>query len=245
MTSPELPVQLSAIDSERFDIVVARAHSVTPENLQAILDHCAANQVKMLIARCDINDIRSVHAMEQSGFLLMDTLLYYRRDLYKTPIPTHQGYNVRAVTANDQDQVRLTAAEAFRDYFGHYHADPRLDRLKCDEIYSSWAERAVQDRAVADEVLVADREGEILGLAVLRLNNAKEADALLFAVAPRAQRQGVYRSLLSSCLQWALSQGREQLVSSTQITNVASQKSWTRVGFEFSHAFYTFHKWFD
>jgi hypothetical protein len=34
------------------------------------------------------------------------------------------------------------------------------------------------------------------------------------------------------------------MLISTQITNVAVQKVWTRLGFEPSRSYYTFHKWF-
>ena len=43
----------------------------------------------------------------------------------------------------------------FSGYLGHYHADPRLDRAKCDEVYLSWAERSCVDPSVASKVLVA------------------------------------------------------------------------------------------
>lgn len=240
------PVQLSRLDSERFGIVIARASQVTTANLSQILDWSREHQVKMLIARCSAAAMPTVHAMEQSGFLLMDTLLYFARDLVNTPIPQNTlQLNVRSAALADREEVRQVAADAFRGYIGHYHSDPRLDRAKCDELYASWAERAVESREVADEVLVAENLGEILGLAALKINSPDEVDATLFAVAPRAQRRGVYRSLLVNCLHWAKTRGAARLISSTQLANVASQKSWTRVGFEFHHAFYTFHKWFD
>lgn len=246
MDPESLPVQLSRIDSERFGIVIARAPQVTTANLPHILDWSRKQHVKMLIARCSANALPTVHAMEQSGFLLMDTLLYFSRDLVRTLIPQDTlELNIKPAALADQAQVRQVAADAFRGYFGHYHSDPRLDRARCDELYASWAERAVESRQVADEVLVAASQGEILGLAALKINSPDEVDATLFAVAPFAQRRGVYRSLLVNCLHWAKTRGAARLISSTQLANVASQKSWTRVGFEFHHAFYTFHKWFD
>ena len=35
------------------------------------------------------------------------------------------------------------------------------------------------------------------------------------------------------------------MVLSTQVTNLAVQKVWSRLGFEPSRSYYTFHLWFD
>jgi hypothetical protein len=36
----------------------------------------------------------------------------------------------------------------------------------------------------------------------------------------------------------------KRMVISTQVTNVAVQKVWCRVGFEPANSYYTLHKWF-
>jgi len=45
-------------------------------------------------------------------------------------------------------------------------------------------------------------------------------------------------------LRWFEARGRSRMLISTQITNVAVQKVWIRLGFEPSKSYYTFHKWF-
>jgi GNAT superfamily N-acetyltransferase len=84
-----------------------------------------------------------------------------------------------------------------------------------------------------------------VGFATLRLNNPEEGEGVLFGVGPLAQGQGIYRSFMIHGMEWCLQQGMTRMVVSTQITNIAVQKVWTRLGFEPSHAYYTFHKWFD
>jgi hypothetical protein len=46
-------------------------------------------------------------------------------------------------------------------------------------------------------------------------------------------------------MEWGLKQGFQQMLYSTQITNIAVQKVWVRLGAELDHAYYTFHKWFE
>ena len=246
MKTDLLQMQLSAIDEERFGIRTARCAPVTMASLPSVLEFCRANDVRLLIARCPATDLAVAQAMEREGFSLMDVLIYYTRNLVKTPIPSDTcEVLVRTIRLGDEEQVKTVAAESFRGYFGHYHADPRLDKEKCDEAYISWAVRSCVSREVADEVLVAVEGESILGFATLRLNSPEEGEGVLFGVAPAAQGRGIYRSFIIRAMEWFRSRGRSHMVVSTQITNIAVQKVWVRVGFEPSHAYYTFHKWFD
>ena len=176
----------------------------------------------------------------------MDTLIYYKRNLVQKPVPQDAGkVPVRPIRLGEEEKVKAVAAESFVGYFGHYHADERLDRVKCDEAYVSWAFRSCISPDVADEVMVADSAGSIVGFATLRLNSAEEGEGVLFAVAPSAQGQGIFRSLVIRGMEWCLAKGTERMIYSTQITNMAVQKVLMRLGFEPSQAYYTFHKWFD
>lgn len=244
--SEQSPARLSAIDEERFGMRSARADKVTADHLPAVLDFCRDNAVTFLIARCPAGDLSTVQEMERNGFRLMDTLVYYTRNLLKTPIPDElRKVNIRPVRPGEEVAVRRAAIEAFRDYYGHYHADPRLDRAKCDEAYQSWAYRSCISKDVASEVLVAESNDEIMGFATLRRNSAEEGEGVLFGVAPKAQGRGIYWSFIVRGMEWCRDQGNTRMVVSTQITNLSVQKVWVRCGFEPSSAYYTFHKWFD
>jgi GNAT superfamily N-acetyltransferase len=246
MTSNNLQISRSAVDEARFGIRVARTPKLTLETLSQAMTFCHENDIKLLIARTPVGEIHTAQAMEQEGFLLMDTLVYYARNLLKSPPPPDtRNVPVRPISTGEEDDVRQVASRAFSDYFGHYHADSRLDHDKAGEGYTEWAMRSCVSREVADEVLVADMDGKIVGFATLRLNNPEEGEGVLFGVAPEAQGHGIYRSFMVQAMEWCLSSGAERMVVSTQITNIAVQKVWSRVGFEPSHAYYTFHKWFD
>ena len=240
------PIYLSAFDEERFAVRTARAPAMTLDNLPLTLDFCKKNEVVFLIARCMAADLSTAQAMEREGFYLMDTLIYYTRDLEKSPIPPDSGkIQVRFIRHGEEENVKIVAAESFRGYFGHYHADERLDRAKCDEAYVDWAFRSCVSHEVADEILIADLNGAIAGFATLRLNEPEEGEGILFGIHPSAQGQGIYRSFIIRGMEWCRSKGASRMIVSTQITNIAVQKVWTRVGFEPSHAYYTFHKWFE
>jgi GNAT superfamily N-acetyltransferase len=243
----DLPlVHLSAIDAERFDIRVARASRVTTETLPAVLGFCRTNGAVLLIARCQCSELGAAQAMEREGFSLMDTLLYCTRDLTRLPLPSDTGsIPIRFFRPGEEEAVRVVAAESLRGYFGHYHADDRLDRAQCDAAYVSWALRSCTSREVADDVLVAEWKGNVVGFFTLRLNSPDEGEAVIGGVLPSMQGHGVYRSFIVQGMAWCASKGAKRMLVSTQVTNVAVQKVWARLGFEPSHAYYTFHKWFD
>ena len=246
MNPQEPQFYLSGIDEERFGIRTARASGVTQASLPSLLNFCRVNEVVLLIARCPTSDLEAAQAMEQEGFLLMDTLVYYARDLQKKPVPDETGrVPVRPLRPGEEKVVGHIAAESFKGYLGHYHVDRRLDRAKCDETYISWAVRCCLHREVAHQVVLAEQGGEALGFAALRLNQPEEGEAFLIGVLPPAQGQGIYRSFILYGMKWCLSFGAKRMVESTQVTNLAVQKVWIRLGFEPSHSYYTFHKWFD
>jgi GNAT superfamily N-acetyltransferase len=238
-------MELSALDEARFGVRTAIARSVAAAEVDELLDRCRSEEVELLVARCRASDLPAAQALERAGALLMDTLVYFAVSLDR-PIPDDgAGTTIRLVRRDsDAPAVGSVAAEAFKGYVGHYHADPRLAPDACDATYVSWAERSVLDPTVADEVVVGELDGRIVGFATVRQSSPEEAEILLNAVAPAAQGRGVYRSLLVRAMRWAADIGAERLVVSTQLVNIAPQKAWVRLGFEPAHAVYTFHRWF-
>lgn len=238
-------VSLSEIDRARFDIVVARDPSFTAASLGETLRFCRDHGVRMLVARCAAEDLAAAQAIEEAGGRLMDTLVYWARALDR-PLPEGSPpATVRPLRAGEADEVARVAAGAFRNYFGHYHADPRLDRAKADEAYMSWAARSCTDPAVASKVLVAEHEGRIAGFLTLLPRGADELEIILNGVDPAVQRHGIYRGLVLGALHEAHAARARALVVSTQLINLGVQKTWARLGFELSRAFLTFHLWFD
>ncbi len=236
-------ISRSPLDEQRFNLRVARSSRVALADLPDMMDYCQREQIQLLVARCSVDEIDTVHALEVAGFLLMDTLIYYARDL-SIEIPANTGSSViRPAQAGDEEAVAQIAAQAFRGYISHYHADPRLERTVCDEIYVDWAVRSFY-REAANELLVAEDNHQVLGFISLKILSLEEVDGPLFAVIPDAQGQGVGRALMTAALHWSRQQGAQRMLISTQVTNRASQTVWMRLGFSPHQAYYTFHKWF-
>ncbi len=238
-------VTLSAIDKERFGIVTAKDPLFTVGTLQDTLRFCQENAVQLLIGRCASEDLPAAQAMEKAGGRLMDTLVYYLRDLDRPFPEPDPSVSVRPLRPGDAPGVSRVAMECFRSYIGHYHADPRLDRAKCDEVYVSWAERSCLDRTVASTVLVAESGDRIAGFLTILERSADEQEIILNGVDPAFQRRGFYRALAVAAMSHARSNGAKRLTASTQLINTTVQRTWSRLGFEQLRAYYTFHLWLD
>jgi GNAT superfamily N-acetyltransferase len=239
--------ELSPLDEERFGIRTAKALVHNVHEAGVVLDDSRKLGARFVIIRCPSEELRAAQVLEQHGARLMDVLVYFSRDLAGLPIP-QDANNILVRPARrieDADAVAAIARESFKGYFGHYHADPHIDPKLADDVYVSWARRSCLSREVADEVLVAEDNDVILAFITLRMNAIDEGEAVVGGVSREAQGHGIYRSFIIRCMEWCRGQGASRMVVSTQITNTAVQKVWTRLGFEPQRSYLTFHQWFD
>ena len=240
-----MDLYISDIDKERFGFKTARVVGLSSDSLSGVLDFCRGEKVKLLIARCNISDLNAAQSMEKNDFLLMDTLMYYNRDLTFRSVPADHGVaNVRPIWMEEEEEMIAVAQASFHGYYGHYHADSRLDNDKCDEVYVDWARKAFAARQ-SDNFLVGEVGGRVVSFGVLRINNPDEGEMFLGGIHPDFQGQRIYHSFLCKAMNWCISKNTKILVISTQLNNIAVQKVLVKLGFEISRGYYTFHKWFD
>lgn len=245
MESVSSDIFISDVDKERFGFKTARVVGLTSGGLPAILDFCVRENVDLLIARSDMSDLNAAQSMEKQGFLLMDTLVYYNLNLVKLTVPADHGMVlVRPIRPGEEEEMLAVAGASFRNYCGHYHADSRLDKSKCDEAYADWARKAFASRQ-PENFLVGEIKGKIVSFGVLRTNSPEEGEMFLGGIHPDFQGQGIYHSFLCKGMTWCLSKKAEKMVISTQLKNIPVQKVLVKLGFEISKGYYTYHKWFD
>jgi ribosomal protein S18 acetylase RimI-like enzyme len=238
-------IVLSDLDQRRFGHVTAKVEIGPDDDLQSLFTECAAQDVRLLIARCPTHHLHKVQEMERLGFFLADTLVYWRKDpLLPSTLPLPAGYATRPATPEDAGAIEQAAALTFAGYLGHYHADPRLDRKRCDEVYSSWAADSCRSGELATHMLLITRGKEIAGFAALRRCDAAEFDGVLFGVHPAHRGNGLLGQLMDLSQQWGIENGYQSMLYSTQITNVAAQATLSGRGFAPIRSRYTLHKWF-
>ena len=88
------------------------------------------------------------------------------------------------------------------------------------------------------EVLLAEDDGEAVGMALVHLENPSRMSAEQAAelsrvvVVPDGRRSGVGKALVDAGEEWARSRGIRTLVASIFVANEDSRRFWTAVGFE-------------
>ncbi len=241
-----MPIEINALETDRFGITAAR---VTEEGSHPDAIDTAARDagVDMLTVRVPVSNLARVHALEAAGFRLMDTLVYYRRDLVDLPhrVSFPEGLSCRLAQPEDAADVGKVARVGFTGYMGHYHADPRLDDDAADAAYAEWAGKSVTSVSDQAPVLLVCRETVPVGFLTLRRNSPEEFEIVLNAVHPDSRGTGVYSCLVAEALERACNAQASSLIVSTQINNYGVQRVWSRAGFYHYQSLYTLHKWYD
>ncbi len=239
-------ISLSELDKKRFGVVTAKISFEGDESLADVLTWCAEKKVEFLIARSPTANIHLAQDMEKKGFILTDTLVCYVNAAIKvTARPLPAGFEWRMGGAGDAEVADRLAAQIFKGYGGHYHADARLEQADCDLVYSSWMASSCTDKNLADAVFFVTHESMPVGFLTVKKKNDSSGDIVLNGIHPDFQNRGLYFYLVNLAKQWAIDQNLAQLTVSTQVTNTGVQRIWCRQGFEPSGSFYTFHKWFN
>lgn len=237
---------ISKIDQQRFGVMTAKASMENGDSAFELTEKSKYDQVKLLIVRVPTNQIELTRQLENEGAFLVDTLVYYVKnqiELYADNLMN--CYSIRLATFEDADRLESVAFQIFQGYQGHYHADRNLKKEDCDLVYSSWAANSCKEKNVADAVLLIEKNDEIAAFSTIKVNGGNEIEGVLFGVSPSHRCQGLHLHLMKSSQNWGVNNGYQRMITSTQITNIAVQKNWSRLGFEPGRSYYTFHKWFN
>ena len=240
-----MPIKLNDLETSRFGVVCAHVTDMDAP-LEAIAAAACRMDVAMVVARLSSNRLPRVHELEANGFRLMDTLVCFSCRLGECPDLENcpPGVTTRLALPSDAEAVEQVARDTFRNYFGHYHSDPRLDQKAATEAYVDWARRSIERPPPGVGALLACKGGNVIGFLTFRMNSEVQGELLLNGVSPSHQRIGVNGFIVSRVRQMMFERRRSSLMTSTQITNVAAQRVWARLGFLPEHSSYTFHKWY-
>lgn len=241
----EFSATLSPLDEGRFAVRTVQARAVDSDHLAELENFCQANQAQLAIVRVSADALNTVQLLEEAGYRLMDTLVYYTFRFAKKTIPTDvRRHPIRMLRPEDREEVIAIAKESFKGYFGHYHADSRLPKDKCDEVYVDWATNSLILKELGHQVIGVEEKGRLNSFLSFKVNCKEEVEVMLSGILQHAQGKGIHQALMIQATRWAHNYGAHQIIVSTQVTNSASQKAWTRIGFEVDKAYYTLHKWF-
>jgi ribosomal protein S18 acetylase RimI-like enzyme len=223
------------------------------ELVDELLRRLAKRGTQCVVCRVQSNELAAIHALEQSGFLLMDTLLDFVFDFSRTPIeainlPRRDGqWKFRQAKAADLADVIVLSEKAFSSYFGRYHADPQMPPGTATRIYTEWVRSAF--KGWADWIVVAEIENRIAGYGLWRKVLEREekpsvgvAFCDILAVDPEFHGRGLSAPLMLEGM--GIARGIAQyLIGPVHVTNYPLQHSLQKLGWRICAARSSFHKW--
>lgn len=237
-------IVLSPLEKERFGFITARGELTSETSITEVLQRANYLGAEVVMLRVPTSNLLGAQQALAKGAILADTLVYYEVAVREhDPVVLGPGLRHRILGPQEAFKVEKLARAAFRNYIGHYHADPKLSSEAADEAYASWAYRSCEGLPVANVVIgIEDDRDDIVGFITLK-RSGDLASIELNAVSPLHQRRGIYAALVGLAMNWAMKEGCSRVSVSTQLNNVSVQKVWCRFGFEPIKSYHTLHLW--
>ena len=203
--------------------------------------------IGMVSCRANSDDFSTIHALENTAYRYMDSLVTYAIDLNQ-PHPEHRSHLYRVRPAQKKDSTILYKIVRDSQFMGRFHNDPHISREESDSLYKTFIGNAMKGMG-ADTVLVAECDDEIAGFNTIENQNRvysrygiKIGSFVLNAVAPEYRNRGIYSHLMHESLNYL--EGRADLVEiRTHSGNFPVHRVLPRIGFRLSLSQLTFHKW--
>jgi dTDP-4-amino-4,6-dideoxy-D-galactose acyltransferase len=223
------------------------------ELIDGLTQSLAERGTECVACRVQCSELAAIHALEQSGFLLMDTLLdfvfaFLGTGLDQTnPRVPDKRLSIRLAEPRDLPVLMAMNERAFANYFGRYHADPRIPSGTATRIYAEWMRSAFE--GWADWIPVGEIDGEIAGSGIWRRtlaahdkNSPGVAYCDMVVVDPEFQGTGLGTALMRYGMDVA-SDVAQYVVGPVHICNYSIQRTLQKIGWKIFGGRHSFHKW--
>lgn len=224
--------------------------------LAAMLEQATSSGMKFLLGKAYSDDFTVIHAMEQHGFRLMDTVLdcqfdFRRAGAQATPSTALPADVVlRRAVEQDRSELMDTAGLAFQNHFGRFHADERIGSQMAARFYQEWVDSSMD--GYADWIDVAEVAGRIAGFSIWKLPSTLESELpvrighySISAIHPDFHGRGLFTSLTLQGMDH-MRKFADVVEGPTHINNHGVQAGYSRLGWRVgADARHSFHKWID
>lgn len=229
------------------------ALEILQELIDALTRSLTDRGTQCLVCKVQSDALPKVHALEQRGFLLMDTLVDFVFDFSRTPLEKidrpkrDPELKIRRAAAQDLPALMAINEKAFGAYFGRYHADPQMPQGAATKIYAEWVRSAFD--GWADWVLVAEVDDKIAGYGLWRKpleieakNSLRVAHYDLAAIDPEFRGRGLWTALMLDGMRIAR-EFAQYIIGPVHVANYPVQHSLQKFGWRSSGARHSFHRW--
>lgn len=232
---------VDAFDTRIFGFSIAKITHIPFEKNES----AAVNSVKELTRdllkkkiryasyRLKANEFTMIHALEKSGFVLVDGLIAFERmiDSGENILPP----SFRYATKNDSKELqKLSGDSCILNRFYHDKVFKNYKK-KIHSFYAEWVDNSITGK-VADAVLVCEEGGSIAGFISLQ----KSGHIPLVAVEKSLRGRGISRKMIEASFevfrQWKVKTVKIEAV----MTNIAALRSYEACGFRACDTYLTY-----
>jgi dTDP-4-amino-4,6-dideoxy-D-galactose acyltransferase len=241
VASDSEPCELLPWDSTFFGRRIARVCGdvLTPELCRKIDHWVERHRVDLIYFLARTDDLQTTELAEQSGYQLVDVRITLERSLdSQIKSTTNYPATIRPAAAADCDVLIALARQSHRGT--RFYFDSRIPRDKADELYAAW-----MARDLAGDVLVAQRENEIVGYVTFNHDPQRAVGSIgLTAVAASQRGLGIGQALMESAVAVLRDRGAARMTVVTQGRNIAALRLYGRCGFIVCNLQLYYHRWF-
>jgi len=236
---------LNKIDSERFGFRVAKFTN-NIENPDSVMDELKKISTKLIIARIDFKNIKLINQLEKIGFQYKDAQVTFSFNLNRE-LPAYEQNDFLLTTYDKKylSQIIKITKSSFNNY-GHYFADDKLNKEKCLEIYIDWIKRCCENEEVADNLIVAEKNGEAIGYLALKTYHLEKEHfiaGVIGAVSPDYRKIGVFQAINIESIHLSKKLGANRVENNVLVTNFPVMKSFTSLSYTIIRSEITMHCW--
>ncbi len=240
-------IRLLEWDSAFFERRIARIlpSALTPAQLADITAWCQQQAIDCVYFLADAENAASNRLVEQNGFYLTDLRLifeYRQPQAAITPSPALSDIAIRPFEPSDTDALVTIARRSYTD--SRFYYDPCFPDRKADALYETWIRNSTDGSGFADEVLIAERNGLLLGYISCKRHGTL-GDIGLVGVTESARGAGVGTALVDASLSWFAQNGCDRVQVITQGRNIGAQRLYQRCGFMTADLRLWYHRWFQ
>jgi dTDP-4-amino-4,6-dideoxy-D-galactose acyltransferase len=234
------PFAMLPWDSAFFGFPTARIliPGLDTQALREVLAELAQQNIRLAYWTVDPADAASNRSAAACGGFLADVRRTY---LAEPPLsdPSRKRHAVATFRDRSEEVLLSLAVEAGR--FSRYRVDPAFPQSLFRALYEEWMRKSLSGE-IADEVLVAEAGGEIVGTLTVQARQGA-GNIGLVAVDPRHQGTGAGSSLIQAAAEWFIGKDCVTAKVATQESNSAACALYEKNGYRLVGREHVHHFW--
>lgn len=226
-------------DTEIFGFTTAKITYIRPDvgkialdkRVEDLIQELKKQNVKYATYRLSSHLFHLIHALEEHGFLLVDSLVHLQAKI-DAELKTFHDKNIVGATKKDLRELKRIIRTMYSNT--RFYNDPVI-APKADKVYMKWIENSLAGLA-ADSVFAYKQNGKIFGF----ISFDKNGHIPLLGVTEAARGKGIGAALVRSVLNKFQKINIENATTNTSISNIPALGLYQSCGFKIVKAYLTF-----